>query len=209
MRDALVILAGYLLGSIPFAYLIARLTTGRDIRLEGDGNVGTRNVMHVAGRLPGLCTLILDMAKGALACQVGRNWSSGPVPFYLTGFALMLGHGFPVWLRWRGGKGLAAMGGFLLRIWPYSTLAALAIMLLARRVVANFDATVAVASVAMLVSSHLEGNDLSGLLFIVSLLLMAGAKKLIDLPYEGAVRAGESSDQSLEPAPKARPRHTN
>ena len=209
MRDALVILAGYLLGSIPFAYLITKLATGRDIRLAGDGNVGTRNVMHVAGRLPGLCTLILDMAKGALACQVGHQWTSGPVPFYLTGFAVMLGHGFPPWLRWRGGKGLAAMGGFILRIWPYSTLVALVVLLLARRMVAHFDATVAVASVAMLVASYLEGADLTDLAFIVSLLLLAGAKRLIDLPYERAVRTGEIAEQALEPTPEARRHRTN
>jgi glycerol-3-phosphate acyltransferase PlsY len=208
MRDALVILAGYLLGSIPFAYLITKATAGSDIRLEGDGNVGTRNVMHVAGRLPGLCTLVLDMAKGALACEFGRQWSSGPVPFYLTGFALMVGHGFPVWLRWRGGKGLAAMGGFILRIWPYSTLVALAVLLLARRLVAHFDAAVAVASVAMLVASYFEGNDLTGLMFIVSLLLLAGAKRLIDLPYERAVRSGEVSDRVLEHSPEGGPRRT-
>ena len=208
MRDALVILAGYALGSIPFAYLITKLATGKDIRLEGGGNVGTRNVMHVAGRLPGFCKLLLDMARGALACQLGRNWSSDPVPFHLTGFALMLGHRFPVWLRFRGGKGLAAMGGFLLRIWPYSVLGASVILVLAQTVIDSFDLTVGIASIGMLIMSLIEGNDLSGLLFIVSLLLLVGAKKRIDLPYEGAVRAGEIPDWPLGPTPEKRSHRT-
>ena len=70
-----VILTGYLLGSIPFAYLLTRLATGRDIRYVGDGNAGARSAIHVAGRVPGLLTLFLDIGKGAagLGDRVSRG----------------------------------------------------------------------------------------------------------------------------------------
>ena len=89
---------GYLLGSLPFAFLITKAFTSKYIRFDGEGNVGARNVLHVVGPLPGLLALLLDGSKGAAAYWVGRRFGSGDMALYLTGFALMLGHGFPIWL---------------------------------------------------------------------------------------------------------------
>lgn len=196
--DLLVVAVGYLLGSIPFAYLVTRALTGKDIRYEGEGNVGSRNVMHVVGRGPGFLVLALDAAKGAAAYWVGHRFGSGDMALYLTGFAMMFGHGFPVWLRWRGGKGLAAAAGFLLQMWPYSVLGAAAVLVIARMFIPDFNLAFTVAGVAMPLFSFLEGNNLRGLLFIVFLLGIAGLKKVIDLPHERAIRAKSGWFEGLD-----------
>jgi len=188
-KDIIVIAIGYLLGSIPFAFIITKLFTGKDIRYEGEGNVGTRNVLHVAGVLPGVLTGFLDVGKGAVAHWVGWRWGSGPLALYSTGFALMLGHGFPIWLRGRGGKGLGPATGFLLCMWPYSILAMGAIFLVARLVIPDFNLAFAVAGTAFPFITLLEGNDLKGFLFILFFLGLAGVKKVLDLPHERACRA--------------------
>lgn len=191
LQDAAVILAGYLLGSLPFAFVVTKALTGKDIRLEGEGNVGTRNALHVAGLWAGLLVFLLDVGKGAAAYWVARCWASGRLAFYLTAVALMLGHGFPVWLHWRGGKGLAAAIGFLLQMWPYSVLGSLLVFLVASRVIRHFSLAVALASAVFCLFTLREGNRPEGLLFIACFLGLAGAKKAIDLPYERAVRARE------------------
>ncbi len=201
ITDVLVICAGYLLGSIPFAFLVAKAVTGKDIRVEGDGNVGTRNAMHTAGRLPGLLTFLLDAGKGAAAYWVGRRFGSGDLVLYMTGFAMMVGHGFPVWLNWRGGKGLAAAAGFLMQIWPYSVVVSLALFLLAHMVIPNIDLSIAVASAAFPFLTFWEGNNLQGLLFLVFLLGLSGVKRLIDLPYERALQGRASQPAEGNHAP--------
>lgn len=187
--DLLVIMAGYLLGSIPFAFLITKAFTGKDIRQEGEGNVGSRNVRRTAGPVAGLLVLLLDVAKGAAAYWVARTWASGSIAIYLTGFAMMLGHGFPVWLHWHGGKGLAAAIGFLMQMWPYSVLCAAMVFLLANKLFTGFDFCFGVAAGAFALLSLVEGNSLEGMAFIVSLLGLAGVKRLIDLPHEREVQA--------------------
>jgi len=188
LRDIALILGGYLLGSIPFAFLITKAVTGRDIRFEGEGNVGARNVLHVAGPMPGLLTVLLDGAKGAAAYWLAETWGSGNVTLYLTGAALLVGHGFPVWLSWRGGKGLAAAAGFLLQMWPWSLLATLVILVVARSVIPDFNLSVTVAGTLFPFLTFWEGNDLEGLLFIIFFLGLTGVKKVLDLPHEKAIR---------------------
>jgi glycerol-3-phosphate acyltransferase PlsY len=109
--------AGYLLGSIPFGLLLARGFAGVDVRQKGSGNIGATNVLRSAGRRLGAATLALDVAKGAVpvgACLAwfGGNEGAGDWPS-LTALAAFLGHVFPAWLRFRGGKGVAtAFGAF-------------------------------------------------------------------------------------------------
>ena len=174
LRDVAVILAGYLIGSIPFAFLITKLVTGKDLRFEGEGNVGARNALHVAGPIPGVLTALLDMGKGAAAHWVASNWASGEIVLYATGFAVMLGHGFPLWLGWRGGNGLEAAFGLLLPMWPYSVLATGAIFFVARSLIPDFNRAFAVAGAAFPLLTRLEGNSLRGAVFIIFLLGMAG-----------------------------------
>ena len=208
LSDIAVVLTGYLLGSMPFAFIITRLAAGKDIRFEGEGNVGARNVLHVAGPIAFLLTLLLDAGKGIAAYWVGHHWGSGDLALYSTGFALMLGHGFPVWLGWRGGKGLGPASGFLLPMWPYAVLAALVILLAARAVIPDFNLAFAVAGAAFPFLTLWEGNDLQGFLFIVFFLGLAGIKKVIDLPHERAMRAHSGWSEGLAHARRTRHHNT-
>jgi len=112
-------LAGYLLGSIPFGYLIVRFTKGTDVRGAGSGNIGATNVNRVAGAGAALATLLLDMAKGYCAVWLAERVSGGEIGWMaLSGLAAVAGHLFPVWLRFRGGKGVAtAVGVFVPLCW--------------------------------------------------------------------------------------------
>ena len=110
---------GYLLGSIPFGYLIVRLATGSDVRASGSGNIGATNVNRVAGAGAGAVTLLLDMGKGFLAVWLAARLTGDSITWMAaSGLAAVAGHIFPVWLRFRGGKGVAtAVGVFLPLSW--------------------------------------------------------------------------------------------
>lgn len=119
--------AGYLLGSIPFGYLIVRFAKGADVRAAGSGNIGATNVNRVAGAGAGLATLLLDMAKGYCAVWVAERATGGEIGWMaLTGLAAVVGHLFPVWLGFKGGKGVAtAVGVFVPLCWMGVAAAAL------------------------------------------------------------------------------------
>jgi glycerol-3-phosphate acyltransferase PlsY len=112
--------AAYLIGSIPFGILLAKLFGGVDVRKAGSGNIGATNVARVAGPLPGILTLVLDGVKGAAAVWLAA-WFANESALWMTvaGLSALLGHCFPMWLRFRGGKGVAtAAGMFLALCWP-------------------------------------------------------------------------------------------
>jgi glycerol-3-phosphate acyltransferase PlsY len=113
-------LAGYLLGSIPFGILLTRIFGGGDIRAAGSGNIGATNVTRVVGPIPGILTLVLDGLKGAAAVWLAAHFSGYSAAWMTaTGFAALVGHCFPVWLKFHGGKGVAtAAGMFLALCWP-------------------------------------------------------------------------------------------
>ena len=119
------IVGGYLLGSIPFGLVLTRLVTGRDVREIGSGNIGATNVLRTGNKGLALVTLLLDAAKAGVAA-----WVAGAVlgvPFNLVaGAAALFGHCYPVWLKFRGGKGVATFFGCLLAVaWPVFVVAAL------------------------------------------------------------------------------------
>lgn len=111
---------GYLLGSIPFGYLLVRATGGGDIRFIGSGNIGATNVARASGWQVGSATLLLDAAKGFLAVWLAGHFFPGNIRFMMfAGLAAIVGHIFPVWLKFQGGKGVAtALGVFLAICWP-------------------------------------------------------------------------------------------
>jgi acyl phosphate:glycerol-3-phosphate acyltransferase len=110
-------IAAYFLGSIPFGYLIVHLASGRDIRSEGSGNIGAANVTRRAGAAAGVVTLLLDAGKGTLAVWLAQHASAGNIRWMmLAAVAAVVGHVFPVWLRFRGGKGVATGLGVMLLI---------------------------------------------------------------------------------------------
>ncbi len=111
------VVLGYILGSIPFGYLLVRATGGGDIRFKGSGNIGATNVARTSGWAVGVATLILDAAKGFLAVWLTGHFSGGIIRFMMyAGLAAILGHMFPAWLRFEGGKGVATTAGVFLAI---------------------------------------------------------------------------------------------
>jgi glycerol-3-phosphate acyltransferase PlsY len=112
------LILGYLIGSVPFAYLITKRATGRDVRQEGTGNVGTRNAFVVSRKFGvGISVLLADLLKGALPVLFWV-WSGRPELLVALLPALILGHCYPIWLRFHGGKGLATTAGALLVTFP-------------------------------------------------------------------------------------------
>ncbi|MGH9874558.1 MAG: glycerol-3-phosphate 1-O-acyltransferase PlsY [Pyrinomonadaceae bacterium] len=146
MRSAAVIVIAYLLGSIPFGYLIVRATQGADIRETGSGGTGATNVSRRSGKAAGVLTLLLDALKGAAAVVIAKVVLCLPVfgKSELVGqslenaywwvaaaaIAVIVGHIFPVWLRFRGGKGVATGVGVFLVLTPISVALAGAIFVL-------------------------------------------------------------------------------
>lgn len=117
-------LAGYLLGSIPFGLVLTKIAGLGDIRRIGSGNIGATNVLRTGRKGLAAATLLLDGAKGAAAVLIASQW--GQDPAIVAGAAAMLGHCFPVWLRFKGGKGMATALGTLLAVaWPVGLLACL------------------------------------------------------------------------------------
>jgi acyl phosphate:glycerol-3-phosphate acyltransferase len=129
---AVVVLA-YLIGSIPFSFLVAKLISGKDVRAEGSHNVGATNVARTAGRGAGVLALLLDLAKGYTAIAVARwivmrpdwpfapglqPWESREMWIALAGLIAVIAHMFPVWLRFHGGKGVATAAGVILALDP-------------------------------------------------------------------------------------------
>jgi glycerol-3-phosphate acyltransferase PlsY len=114
----LVLAAGYLLGSIPFGLILTRLTGAGDLRSIGSGNIGATNVLRTGRKGLAAATLLFDLAKGAVAVVLARHFA-GDGAAALGGAAAVLGHCFPVWLRFKGGKGVATLMGVALGLaWP-------------------------------------------------------------------------------------------
>ena len=114
--------AGYLLGSIPFGLLLTRSAGLGDIRKIGSGSIGATNVLRTGRKSLAAATVLLDGGKGALAVLIGQHW--GPDTAMLAGCGAVVGHLFPIWLRFRGGKGVATSMGVLLMLdWRIGLLA--------------------------------------------------------------------------------------
>jgi glycerol-3-phosphate acyltransferase PlsY len=124
-------IAAYILGSIPFGLLLTKLFGGADVRKEGSGNIGATNVARVAGTLPGILTLLLDAAKGAAAVLLAEHLSSDSAMWMMiAGFAALVGHCFPIWLNFKGGKGVATAAGLFLVLCPLAFLGSLLLFVL-------------------------------------------------------------------------------
>lgn len=124
---ALLVGAGYLLGSLSFAVLLVRRATGKDIRTEGSGNAGATNVLRAHGKGLALAVAALDIAKGAAAVLLVRLVTADPRYAAAAGFAAILGHVFPLYYGFRGGKGVATAVGAFLVLAPLPTLVCIAV----------------------------------------------------------------------------------
>jgi acyl phosphate:glycerol-3-phosphate acyltransferase len=130
MTPLLILIAAYLIGGIPFGYLLVRLKTGGDVRSLGSGNIGATNVLRTTGRIMGVATLLLDIAKGYFAVWLAERYV-GDSPEWMSAAALavMLGHAFPVWLKFHGGKAVATFVGAFAYLTPLPLAATLVVFL--------------------------------------------------------------------------------
>jgi glycerol-3-phosphate acyltransferase PlsY len=123
----LVVVLAYLMGSIPFALLLARRWGTPDLRIVGSGNLGAANVVRASGMKAGMAVALLDVAKGALSVALARYLSDQATAPAAAGLAAIIGHIYPVWLRFRGGKGVATACGVFSVLTPSAVLPALTI----------------------------------------------------------------------------------
>lgn len=128
MDAVILVLLGYFAGSIPFGVLVTKLARGVDVRAQGSGNIGATNVARVAGKKLGVLVLVLDALKGAFPVVLSLIILPGEPRVHAgVGLAAFLGHVFPLWLRLRGGKGVATALGVLLVLTPWAALAGFAV----------------------------------------------------------------------------------
>lgn len=121
----------YLLGSIPFGLILTRVFGAGDVRKVGSGNIGATNVARAAGLLAGVFTLVLDVAKGAAAVLLAERLSNDSATWMMiAALAALIGHCFPVWLKFKGGKGVATAAGVFVVLSPLACAAALVLFLL-------------------------------------------------------------------------------
>jgi len=191
LRVILIAVASYLLGSIPFGYLLVRIFRGEDVRRSGSGNIGATNVSRKSPLL-GVCTLLLDAAKGAAPVMLASVLSTrmvppvAPVPLMsLAALFAVAGHMFPIWLSFRGGKGVATGLGSFVMIAPKAVLLAAAIfvvLVLAFRYV-SLGSVAAVALFPVLAwFLHEFGDDAA------ALALMSVASLLIVVKHHANIR---------------------
>ena len=144
------------------------------------GNVGARNVFHTVGHRWGSLVFLLDFSKGAVIAALVSNQNSARVAF--AGFFLLLGHGFPVWLKFIGGKGLSSVGGLTAALLPYSALIAIAVSGLVWFKTRKFMPTTVTVVVLSIVFAPLFGYQLKRILIPVGLFLLVGLKRKVDEP---------------------------
>ena len=132
VRVVAALVAAYLISAIPFGYLLVRLRTGSDIRSAGSGNIGATNAIRVGGRGLGLLTLALDMAKGVISVALAWWMTEGnPIACAAAAFCSVLGHCYPIYLKFRGGKGIATGCGAYGLLAPIPMVVTLAVFCLA------------------------------------------------------------------------------
>jgi glycerol-3-phosphate acyltransferase PlsY len=141
MTGLLAVIIAYLIGGIPFGFLIVKLKTGKDVRTEGSGNIGATNVLRTTGRGVAVLTLLLDIAKGFAAVWIAAeltnddpNWMS------LAALAVMAGHAYPVFLKFQGGKAVASFIGAFLYLTPLPLIAVLLVFVIAVAVTRHISA---------------------------------------------------------------------
>jgi len=124
-------LPAYILGSIPFGLILAKLFGGTDVRKGGSGNIGATNVARVVGPVAGILTLILDVAKGSAAVLLAARLSQdSPTWMMIAALAALAGHCFPIWLKFKGGKGVATAAGMFLVLCPLAFLGSVILFVL-------------------------------------------------------------------------------
>ncbi len=169
----LLIVAAYLIGSVPFALILARRLGTRDLRRIGSGNIGAANVLRTSGVRAGVTVMLLDIAKGAGSVMLVQRFDGGAVTA-AAGLAAIVGHVFPVWLRFRGGKGVATACGVFTVLTPVAVGPALAVFLGSVWITRYISVGSTLAALALPPIAYATGSPMPvlGVAFIASMLIL-------------------------------------
>ncbi len=183
LQIVLLIIA-YIIGSIPFSFIVARSVKGVDLRYVGEGNVGARNVWHVVGKGWGILAGVLDFSKGFFVFLLVHFVSDSMLLAWLAGVSVVIGHGFPLFLRGLGGKGAATATGFLFGMYPLLVICSSFLTLIIFVFSKNFHValTLGISSFVVL-GLPLAGKKLQEIAVVTGFLLLLGLKRIIDQPH--------------------------
>ena len=170
LYDLVALAVGYLLGSIPFGLILTKLAGHGDLRDIGSGNIGATNVLRTGNKALAALTLILDLLKGTAAVLIGARF--GQDPALLGGLGAIFGHLFPIWLGFRGGKGVATYVGVLLGLYWPAAIVFCAIWLLVALITRYSSLSALVASAAAPCLLVLVGETRIAVLFLIFTLLL-------------------------------------
>lgn len=171
----------YLLGAVPWAYLISRLVSGIDIRAVGDGNVGARNVYHQVGKKAGVAVGVLDFVKGTAAVWLARQFGLSEIGVYAAGGAAVLGHDWSPFLRFRGGQGHATTVGVFLSLMPLETAISMAVVALVLLLSRHWELANGIGFACLPLAAWWGDRPFSLILYVGALFPLVGVKKLIDM----------------------------
>jgi glycerol-3-phosphate acyltransferase PlsY len=141
MNGFAAVVIAYLIGSIPFGYLLVKLTAGKDVRVEGSGNIGATNVLRTAGKTVAVATLLLDIAKGYVAVWIaGLLTGDNPGWTSLAAIVVMAGHAYPIFLKFEGGKAMATFIGAFFYVTPVPLISVLVVFVIAVAITRHISA---------------------------------------------------------------------
>lgn len=180
LRALVIVAAAYLLGSIPWSYLTAA-AAGHKLSTVGDGNIGAHNVMRHVGSGWGIVSLLLDVGKGAVAVLVADRWGTQAWMPVAAALGAVLGHNYPLWLWFRGGKGLATSLGAALALFPSLAWLLLLVTTITLVVTRNLAFTGLLAALALTLAAYIRNYDAAYVLAPLGLLVLMAWRQLPDL----------------------------
>jgi glycerol-3-phosphate acyltransferase PlsY len=160
---ALSLILGYCIGSVPFAFLLSRRWGADDLRRIGSGNVGAANVLRASGVRAGVLVAVLDIAKGAVSVALAMRLSGDANAPAAAGLAAIVGHIYPAWLRFKGGKGVATACGVFSVLTPYAALPAFGMFLLTAWTTKYVSLGSVVATIALPPIAYVAGSPMASL----------------------------------------------
>jgi len=180
---AVALLASYLAGSVPFGLLVARAAAGKDVRTVGSGNIGATNVARAAGRAAAAVTLLLDALKGFLPAMLASRTFDEPWAPAACGVSAVIGHCYPVWLRFRGGKGVATGLGVSLALAPIAAVCGAAVWVLLYKLlrISSVGSLAGVATALLVAAATAPRWSIAALAAIALLVLLRHRGNLVRL----------------------------
>lgn len=180
------IVSAYLLGSIPFGYILYYLFNKKDIRRQGSGNIGAANVLRTQGKISGIVTLLLDILKGVIVMVYGFRHFHAPGIIILGGAAVLIGHMFPLYLKFKGGKGAATFAGILLILHFPSAMVAMAVLIITIAITRRVSAgSLAGAVTAFFMCTFTQVVEVSLVVLVMTILVILRHNENIKRLYNG------------------------